>query len=73
VIRSITCGQSKLLPLKVTSTRQSATHCHNDSSTALHAAVLGFTHPTSGERMRFEAPDPADFAAALEVLEGRER
>jgi 23S rRNA pseudouridine1911/1915/1917 synthase len=35
---------------------------------ALHAAVLGFVHPTSGERMRFEALPPADFAAALAAL-----
>jgi 23S rRNA pseudouridine1911/1915/1917 synthase len=35
---------------------------------ALHAAVLGFTHPRTGERMRFEAPPPADFRAALAWL-----
>lgn len=35
---------------------------------ALHAAVLGFAHPVSGEALRFEAPAPADFAAALEAL-----
>jgi 23S rRNA pseudouridine1911/1915/1917 synthase len=35
---------------------------------ALHAAVLGFTHPTSGERLRFESPLPADMARALEAL-----
>ena len=29
---------------------------------ALHAAVLGFQHPRSGERLRFEAPLPADLA-----------
>jgi 23S rRNA pseudouridine1911/1915/1917 synthase len=38
---------------------------------ALHARLLGFTHPTSGERMRFEAPLPDDFARALESLGGR--
>jgi 23S rRNA pseudouridine1911/1915/1917 synthase len=27
---------------------------------ALHAAVLGFTHPGTGERVRFERPVPAD-------------
>lgn len=32
---------------------------------ALHAAILGFTHPTSGERLRFEAALPPDFSAAL--------
>jgi 23S rRNA pseudouridine1911/1915/1917 synthase len=37
---------------------------------ALHAAVLGFLHPTTGERLRFEAPPPADFMAALETLSG---
>ena len=35
---------------------------------ALHARVLGFTHPLSGERLRFEAPLPADFQRALEML-----
>ena len=35
---------------------------------ALHAAVLGFVHPSSGERLRFEAEPPADFARALAEL-----
>jgi 23S rRNA pseudouridine1911/1915/1917 synthase len=35
---------------------------------ALHAAVLGFDHPRSGERLRFEAPLPGDFQAALDHL-----
>ncbi|WP_299724697.1 RluA family pseudouridine synthase [uncultured Tateyamaria sp.] len=35
---------------------------------ALHAAVLGFVHPVSGEAMRFEAPLPEDFQALLDVL-----
>jgi 23S rRNA pseudouridine1911/1915/1917 synthase len=39
---------------------------------ALHAAVLGFAHPRTGERMCFEAPLPADLAALLAELEGRE-
>lgn len=39
---------------------------------ALHAAVLGFTHPASGRRMRFEAPLPADFRAAIERAARRE-
>ena len=29
---------------------------------ALHAAVLGFVHPVTGERLRFESPLPADMA-----------
>jgi 23S rRNA pseudouridine1911/1915/1917 synthase len=32
---------------------------------ALHAAVLGFTHPVSGESMRFEAPLPKNFQKFL--------
>jgi 23S rRNA pseudouridine1911/1915/1917 synthase len=35
---------------------------------ALHAALLGFTHPTSGERVRFESALPADLCALLEAL-----
>lgn len=35
---------------------------------ALHAAILGFEHPVTGETMRFEAPLPADFARLLEGL-----
>ena len=39
---------------------------------ALHAAVLGFEHPRSGERLRFEAALPADLTSLLDVLERRE-
>lgn len=35
---------------------------------ALHAAVLGFTHPLGGRRMRFEAPLPADMLALTTAL-----
>ena len=35
---------------------------------ALHAAVLGFTHPRTGARLRFEAPLPADLRALLARL-----
>jgi len=35
---------------------------------ALHARVLGFAHPASGEALRFEAPRPADFSALLMAL-----
>ncbi len=34
---------------------------------ALHAAVLGFVHPVTGETLRFESPLPADMAK-LEAL-----
>ncbi len=36
---------------------------------ALHARLLGFTHPTTGKALRFEAPLPDDFSAALAGLE----
>ena len=35
---------------------------------ALHAAVLGFDHPVTGEAMRFEAPTPADMADLIAAL-----
>lgn len=35
---------------------------------ALHAQTLGFTHPVTGEDMRFESPLPADFALLLNAL-----
>jgi 23S rRNA pseudouridine1911/1915/1917 synthase len=35
---------------------------------ALHAATLGFTHPTTGKQVRFERPPPADFAALEKAL-----
>lgn len=37
---------------------------------ALHARLLAFDHPLSGERMSFERPPPEDFLAALAVLRG---
>ena len=36
----------------------------------LHAARLGFDHPTTGERMRFESPLPSELADALGGLGG---
>ncbi len=35
---------------------------------ALHAALLEFTHPITNQRLRFQAPLPPDFAAALAHL-----
>jgi 23S rRNA pseudouridine1911/1915/1917 synthase len=35
---------------------------------ALHARLLGFAHPASGERMRFELEPPQDFQRALALL-----
>lgn len=39
---------------------------------ALHARALGFRHPRSGERVRFEAPFPPDLEAFERALESRE-
>ncbi len=36
---------------------------------ALHAQVLGFVHPVTGERLRFETPPPADMAALEAALD----
>ena len=35
---------------------------------ALHARTLGFVHPVTGERLRFESPLPPELATALEAL-----
>ena len=35
---------------------------------ALHASVLGFEHPQTGERLRFERPPPEDFTRLLKAL-----
>jgi 23S rRNA pseudouridine1911/1915/1917 synthase len=35
---------------------------------ALHAAVLGFTHPVTGVALRFETPLPPDMAALVTTL-----
>ncbi|WP_082765606.1 MULTISPECIES: RluA family pseudouridine synthase [unclassified Phenylobacterium] len=35
---------------------------------ALHAAVLGFVHPITGETVRFESPLPADMARLEDLL-----
>jgi 23S rRNA pseudouridine1911/1915/1917 synthase len=35
---------------------------------ALHAAVLGFRHPVTGERLRFESPLPADMQKLQDIL-----
>jgi 23S rRNA pseudouridine1911/1915/1917 synthase len=34
----------------------------------LHAARLEFEHPADGRRVSFTSPDPADLAAALDIL-----
>ena len=37
---------------------------------ALHAAVLGFAHPVTGDRLRFESPLPEDMATLERLLAG---
>jgi len=37
---------------------------------ALHAKVLGFEHPVSGEQLSFESPLPEDFQGLIESLQG---
>jgi 23S rRNA pseudouridine1911/1915/1917 synthase len=37
---------------------------------ALHAAVLGFEHPITGETLRFESAPPEDFSGLLKALRG---
>jgi 23S rRNA pseudouridine1911/1915/1917 synthase len=37
---------------------------------ALHASVLGFEHPATGETLRFESRPPKDFARLLRALRG---
>jgi 23S rRNA pseudouridine1911/1915/1917 synthase len=39
------------------------------SRQALHARLLGFIHPASGEKLRFESPLPRDMAGLLKSLE----
>ncbi|MBN2526641.1 MAG: RluA family pseudouridine synthase [Deltaproteobacteria bacterium] len=41
---------------------------HTLPGQALHAELLGFNHPVSGERMRFESVPPATFESALQKL-----
>lgn len=38
---------------------------------ALHATTLGFLHPVSGEKLKFDSPLPADFQTLIEVLGGQ--
>jgi 23S rRNA pseudouridine1911/1915/1917 synthase len=40
---------------------------------ALHAWLLGFEHPVTGEEMRFERPPPADMGQLIETLRRLDR
>jgi 23S rRNA pseudouridine1911/1915/1917 synthase len=39
----------------------------------LHAHILGFKHPATGEWMEFTSPLPPDLQATLNVIESSER
>ncbi|MFN7662983.1 MAG: RluA family pseudouridine synthase [Alphaproteobacteria bacterium] len=41
-----------------------------DDRQALHAAAIKFTHPATGEKMKFEIPFPPDLEALQNILEG---
>jgi 23S rRNA pseudouridine1911/1915/1917 synthase len=43
------------------------------SRSFLHAGTLGFDHPVTGERLRFEEPLPADLRVVLGRLAERPR
>jgi 23S rRNA pseudouridine1911/1915/1917 synthase len=62
-----TYGGARKLPANALSL-EAAASVRQFSRQALHAAVLGFDHPVSGERLRFETPLPADMADLLEQL-----
>jgi 23S rRNA pseudouridine1911/1915/1917 synthase len=59
-------GKRKLAVKSLPESAIEAVKCFNRQ--ALHAAVLGFNHPVSGEKQRFEAPLPADFNELLAAL-----
>lgn len=62
-----TYGGKRKLPAKAL-TEQAFSALATFPRQALHAAVLGFEHPVSGEVMRFEVPLPEDFSALLAAL-----
>ena len=64
-----TYGGKRKLPAKALS-EVAAEAVRRFPRQALHAAVLGFEHPISGENVRFEAPLPQDMATLLEILRG---
>jgi len=50
-------------------TKDAASHIATFSRQALHAAVLGFMHPETGEIMHFEEELPTDMQKLQEILE----
>ena len=64
-----TYGGARKLPARAL-TEAAAEAVRGFRRQALHAAVLGFDHPVTGEALRFEAPLPEDFADLLAALRG---
>jgi 23S rRNA pseudouridine1911/1915/1917 synthase len=44
--------------------------CQQLDRQALHAALLGFEHPVTGQRLRFESPLPPDLRGLVDALRG---
>ncbi|WP_436397469.1 RluA family pseudouridine synthase [Roseobacter sp. S98] len=63
-----TYGGRRKLPAKALS-EEASDAVRSFPRQALHAAVLGFEHPRSGETVRFEAETPRDMADLLNVLQ----
>jgi 23S rRNA pseudouridine1911/1915/1917 synthase len=61
-------GRRKLARGAVSDTADRAVH--NFTRQALHAQVLGFVHPVSGETLRFEAAIPQDMTDLIAALQG---
>lgn len=59
-------GRRKLAQKSLSETGMAAAKAFNRQ--ALHAAVLGFEHPVSGEMLRFEADLPSDMEQLLQDL-----
>ena len=62
-----TYGGKRKLSEKALS-QQGIQAARNFDRQALHAAVLGFEHPLTGDAMRFEAPIPEDMNALIKAL-----
>ncbi len=62
-----TYGGRRKLPAKAL-TPEAAQAVGSFNRQALHAAVLGFEHPVTGEKLRFEADLPEDIANLLTLL-----
>ncbi len=60
-------GREIFLP--TTFAKEVISKVNKTSRQMLHAKILGFVHPTTGEQMSFESPLPQDFADLLELLE----